>query len=743
MNRVVYIVSHPEEKEPVEELSAMLRQAGFEPQHYGTVKVGDSPLEVATRHLSSGTPMIVCGTYRGVSTRWVKQLANAANSQSSNRVFVLQMHEDVDVEHLSLARVVATYWQNRHDAFAQLVEALNACFPEPVVRDPPRPNRPGDYLDVLTGVTQYDAEALVDFRGRLRPQVLDRAPADLTDRAFLERLHVMRAGELTRAGVLLFALDPSALLPTALVRTTTYTGTSKDTLDERRDLFGSVPRLIEDTWSFVADQVSRGEVFTEHSVFAETDYAYPMLAVRELIANALVHRDYGVRTMCVHVRLFRDRLEITSPGAWEGRDLEPGQEHHLADLSGQSRRRNFRLAQVLTSIPIVEGDGGGIPRAVAECDRQGAPRPVVLADDGCVSVVLRPKPRPRRSAQTTAFELASRLRSLREGVSLTQRQLADALSSEARVGAATISSWESRTRSAIPTSSRIEMYARFFASQRSLVPEPHLLPPDQLTPEEQVLRRDLANELLDLRAGALEPNESNARSIWRFEDGASVVIVSPQLPPSETPSQAAENNPNYNRMLAVADLDAVVELYGHLRAENPTAYVALRTAADLKADDLAGHLVLIGGIAWNSVTHRLLGRLPGFPVRQVEDPGTPSGEIFVTGHDVDEIKYQPTWSDDSHTDLVEDVALFARLSNPFNTSRTLTMCNGIHSRGVLGSVRCFTDERMRHINQEYTADRFGDGEFGLLVRVPVLSGSVVTPDLTHLGSRLYEWPSDA
>ena len=38
--------------------------------------------------------------------------------------------------------------------------------------------------------------------------------------------------------------------------------------------------------------------------------------------------------------------------------------------------------------------------------------------------------------------------------------------------------------------------------------------------------------------------------------------------------------------------------------------------------------------------------------------------------------------------LLEDVAMLARLPNPFNALRTLTYCNGIHSRGVLGAVRC-------------------------------------------------------
>jgi hypothetical protein len=79
--------------------------------------------------------------------------------------------------------------------------------------------------------------------------------------------------------------------------------------------------------------------------------------------------------------------------------------------------------------------------------------------------------------------------------------------------------------------------------------------------------------------------------------------------------------------------------------------------------------------------------------------------------------------------------------NPYNSSRTLTLCNGIHSRGVLGAVRSLTDVRIRDANESYLADRFEGGEFAMLMRVPVFQGEAVTPDLSNPEYRLYEWPS--
>ena len=88
-----------------------------------------------------------------------------------------------------------------------------------------------------------------------------------------------------------------------------------------------------------------------------------------------------------------------------------------------------------------------------------------------------------------------------------------------------------------------------------------------------------------------------------------------------------------------------------------------------------------------------------------------------------------------------DVGYIARLRHPFKRNRTLTICSGIHTRGVYGAVRCLTDASVRDENEKYIADRFPDGEFALLLRIPIVEGETVSPDLQNPESRLFEWPS--
>jgi hypothetical protein len=127
------------------------------------------------------------------------------------------------------------------------------------------------------------------------------------------------------------------------------------------------------------------------------------------------------------------------------------------------------------------------------------------------------------------------------------------------------------------------------------------------------------------------------------------------------------------------------------------------------------------------------------PVRQVAGPAVASGEIFVVDTDGKERKFLPRWADDGT--LIEDVGLLVRTRNPFNSSRSLSICNGIHSRGVLGAVRALTDVRFRDSNERYIVENFADpANFAILIRVSVFGGYTLTPDFHAPGCVLYQWP---
>jgi hypothetical protein len=352
-------------------------------------------------------------------------------------------------------------------------------------------------------------------------------------------------------------------------------------------------------------------------------------------------------------------------------------------------------------------------------------------------------------SDSPAHLLASRLRKLRlehwgPDYKLTQGALGAALGGSDSLSTATVASWESRENPKLPQHKWILAYAQFFATRRSIAGEtPALVPVESFTPEEQASYDALRNELLRLHAATRgEPEQVATKRAWYFTDSGPVTFVCARLPEEEVGALGKPTSPNYTQLHTFGDVDALVELWGHVRMENPAMKVAYKSAPEVGADDLSGHVVIIGGIGWNDVTRRIL-ELTRLPVTQKEDPDSPSGEIFVVEVDGKERKHLPKWSETGPRKLIEDVGLLVRMPNPLNSNRTLTMCNGIYSRGVVGAVRSLTDERLRESNERYIANNFSENQqFGILMRVQVIEGLAMTPDFNIPGTVLYQWPSE-
>ena len=100
------------------------------------------------------------------------------------------------------------------------------------------------------------------------------------------------------------------------------------------------------------------------------------------------------------------------------------------------------------------------------------------------------------------------------------------------------------------------------------------------------------------------------------------------------------DDPDYIELLTYSELDSLFELYGHLRAANPTTQVNLRIANKLAPDDYTSHLVTLGGIDWNTATISALNNLQ-LPVQQVADWDTEGGQYFEVQESGSTTKYRP------------------------------------------------------------------------------------------------------
>jgi hypothetical protein len=334
-------------------------------------------------------------------------------------------------------------------------------------------------------------------------------------------------------------------------------------------------------------------------------------------------------------------------------------------------------------------------------------------------------------------------------VRLKQSDVAQALSDDEPVAVSTLSAWENVSKSILPSKDRLAAYARFFATARSLEGGPHLLPLTDLTVAEDEARRELERELFRLRNEVIGEIDSRHES-WRFDDGAPITIICSELTKSDQVCLGPlsdVDNPNYTRLYSFADADALIELIGHLSSSNPEASITFLLASQVTRKDVINHIVLLGGIAWNDVTRRLNASAE-LPVRQVDHERIHSGEVFriEDGAGKGQLFLPRFQNGDPGTAekpgvLLEDVTMLGRVPNPFNALRTLTYCNGIHSRGVLGAVRCLTDADVRDANESYLEETFPDTDrFVVLMRVQVLGGETISPSLRNPGAVLFKWP---
>lgn len=107
---------------------------------------------------------------------------------------------------------------------------------------------------------------------------------------------------------------------------------------------------------------------------------FPELAIRELVANALIHQDMTVSGAGPQIELFEDRLEISNPGAPL---VLP---ERMIDLPPRSR--NEALASLMRRMRMCEEQGSGLDKVVSACEVFQLPPPLLRAEDNSFQAVL-------------------------------------------------------------------------------------------------------------------------------------------------------------------------------------------------------------------------------------------------------------------------------------------------------------------------------------------------------------------
>jgi ATP-dependent DNA helicase RecG len=217
----------------------------------------------------------------------------------------------------------------------------------------------------------------------------DSDPAEaLLRRGCLRRVAPQAPLQPTYAALLLFGRAPQQWVPSAVILAVQFGGVSFGDQFVKQELRGSLPEQIRQADLFLRDhvrQVARLEGLTR-----QERPEFPLEAARELLVNAVAHRDYNQQGDVIHLNLFADRLEVQSPGGLPGPVT-------LANLLEARFSRNAIIVQVLSDLGFVERLGYGLDRVVSVCRQNGLRAPLFEESGGGFRVTLlgaRPSPIP-------------------------------------------------------------------------------------------------------------------------------------------------------------------------------------------------------------------------------------------------------------------------------------------------------------------------------------------------------------
>lgn len=203
--------------------------------------------------------------------------------------------------------------------------------------------------------------------GRLKQERMIRTVAD-------DRWHIMNFG------AILFArrLSDFDTLARKAIRVIVYKGKGRtETIKEQEGARGYAVGF-EGLISYIEDQLPGSEEIGK--ALRKEVRVYPEVAIRELVANAIIHQDFSIRGTSPKVEIFTDRIEITNPG----RPLIDT----LRFIDEPPQSRNEALAAFMRRVKICEERGSGIDKVIFEAEFYQLPAPEFRVTEQNTVVIL-------------------------------------------------------------------------------------------------------------------------------------------------------------------------------------------------------------------------------------------------------------------------------------------------------------------------------------------------------------------
>ena len=179
------------------------------------------------------------------------------------------------------------------------------------------------------------------------------------DKDYISLELVTKDKKVTNAGLL---LSDQGLLVQSRIFCTRWKGLVKGSVDgdaiDDKEYTGSIISLLENAEIFIKNHSMIGwEIQGMKRIEIED---YPVRAIREAIVNAIIHRDYQIVGSEIHIDMYDNRLEITSPGGM----IDGSFVQNLDITKISSMRRNRVISDIFNRLHFMERRGSGLTRIV-------------------------------------------------------------------------------------------------------------------------------------------------------------------------------------------------------------------------------------------------------------------------------------------------------------------------------------------------------------------------------------------
>jgi ATP-dependent DNA helicase RecG len=241
-------------------------------------------------------------------------------------------------------------------------------------------------------IVAYKSQSIGDILQRIeyiRLFEMLKIPVPQTSEAICEQLITQkiltRVGEemgITNLGVFICAKEIQSFSgkERKAIRVIKYEGNSRDKTERELEWKRGYAVGFEGLIQYIQNLLPASEVIKE-ALRAEVTI-YPSIAIREIVANALIHQEFNVTGMGPMIEIFSDRIEITNPGKL----LPTIRIERLIDTAPESR--NELLAKFMRRLNICEERGSGIDKALLAVEVYGMPPPEFIEGEHYFKAII-------------------------------------------------------------------------------------------------------------------------------------------------------------------------------------------------------------------------------------------------------------------------------------------------------------------------------------------------------------------